>query len=122
MEVKNIWSVGNDDHLSKTATFRHSILGIGPVASSVLIIEMPEKGNTAGEEPAVNMGLAPAALDIGAFSRRAPHLVACNACGIRRGSSQHNYAVLCRSSSQSRHAPNSQHHRHLQKVDHHREL
>ena len=42
-------AIASDDHLSETATVLRSIPGIGPVASTMLIAEMPEIGTITGE-------------------------------------------------------------------------
>ncbi|MBS3981935.1 MAG: transposase [Rhodobacteraceae bacterium] len=56
-------AIGSDDHLLKIATVLCSIPGIGPVASTMLIAEMPEFGTITGEEAAALSGLAPVAHD-----------------------------------------------------------
>ena len=58
-------AIASDDHLSETATVLRSIPGIGPVASTMLIAEMPEIGTITGEEAAALTGLAPIAHDSG---------------------------------------------------------
>ncbi|TGD41245.1 IS110 family transposase [Pseudotabrizicola sediminis] len=45
--------------------FSVTIPGIGPVASSMLVAEMPEIGTITGEEAAALTGLAPVAHDSG---------------------------------------------------------
>ena len=56
-------AIGSDDHLSEMATVLRSIPRIGPVASTMLIAEMPEIGTITGEEAAALTGLAPVAHD-----------------------------------------------------------
>lgn len=58
-------AIASDDHLSEVAAVLRSIPGIGPVASSMLIAEMPEIGTITGEEAAALTGLAPVAHDSG---------------------------------------------------------
>lgn len=58
-------AIASDDHLSEMATILRSIPGIGPVASTILIAEMPEFGPITGEEAAALAGLAPVAHDSG---------------------------------------------------------
>ncbi|MEL6361571.1 MAG: transposase [Pseudomonadota bacterium] len=55
--------IARDDHLSEISTVLRSIPGIGPVASTMLIAEMPEIGTVTGEEAAALTGLAPVAHD-----------------------------------------------------------
>ncbi|MCC1495078.1 transposase, partial [Cognatishimia sp. F0-27] len=56
---------GSDDHLTRMAIVLRSILGVGPVASTILIGEMPEIGTITGEAAAAITGLAPIAQDSG---------------------------------------------------------
>lgn len=58
-------AIASDNHLSETAIVLRSIPGIGPVASTMLIAEMPEIGTITGEEAAALTGLAPVAHDSG---------------------------------------------------------
>lgn len=58
-------AIASDDRLSETAGVLRSIPGLGPVASTVLIAEMPEIGTISGEEAAALTGLAPVAHDSG---------------------------------------------------------
>ena len=58
-------AIGSDDHLSEMAAVLRSIPGIGPVASTMLIAEMPEIGTITAEEAAALTGLAPVAHDSG---------------------------------------------------------
>lgn len=53
--------------LAETADVLRSIPGIGPVASTMLIAEMPELGQISGEQAAALTGLAPIAHDSGAL-------------------------------------------------------
>ncbi|MCP5084121.1 MAG: IS110 family transposase [Alphaproteobacteria bacterium] len=53
--------------LNGTANILRSIPGIGPVASTMLIAEMPELGQVTGEQAAALTGLAPIAHDSGAL-------------------------------------------------------
>ena len=57
-------AIASDEHLSEMATVLRSILGIGPVASTMLIAEMPEI-TTTGKEAAALTGLVPVAHDSG---------------------------------------------------------
>lgn len=59
--------VASDDDLAKTAEILRSVPGIGPVASTMLIAEMPELGQITGEQAAALTGLAPIAHDSGAM-------------------------------------------------------
>lgn len=56
-----------DESLAMTAVILRSVPGIGPVASTMLIAEMPELGNISGEQAAALTGLAPIAHDSGAM-------------------------------------------------------
>ncbi|WP_370271499.1 transposase [Hyphomonas sp.] len=55
--------LGRYRHLADTARILRSVPGIGPVASSTLITELPELGALTGEEAAALTGLAPVAQD-----------------------------------------------------------
>jgi len=59
--------IATDDDLAKTAEILRSVPGIGPVASTMLIAEMPELGQITGEQAAALTGLAPIAHDSGAM-------------------------------------------------------
>ena len=59
--------IGSDADLAKTARVLRSVPGIGPVASTMLIAEMPELGQITGEQAAALTGLAPIAHDSGAM-------------------------------------------------------
>jgi transposase len=65
LEDRITQAIASDDHLSELAVVLRSIPGIGPVASSMLIAEMPEIGTITGEEAAALTGLAPVAHDSG---------------------------------------------------------
>lgn len=65
LEDRIIRAISSDDHLSEMAIVLRSIPGIGPVASTMLIAEMPEIGTITGEEAAALTGLAPVAHDSG---------------------------------------------------------
>ncbi len=58
-------AIASDDRLLETAIVLRSIPGIGPIASAMLIAEMPEIGTITGEEAAALTGLAPVAHDSG---------------------------------------------------------
>jgi transposase len=58
-------AIASDDRLSETAIVLRSIPGTGPVASTILIAEMPEIGTITGEQAAALTGLAPVAHDSG---------------------------------------------------------
>ena len=58
-------AISSDALLAKTAGVLRSIPGIGPVASTMLIAEMPELGTITGEQAAALVGLAPVAHDSG---------------------------------------------------------
>ena len=59
--------ISSDDELAWTAEILRSVPGIGPVASTTLIAEMPELGQITGEQAAALTGLAPIARDSGAM-------------------------------------------------------
>ena len=65
LEDRITLAIASDDRLSETAIVLRSIPGIGPVASAMLIAEMPEIGTITGEEAAALTGLAPVAHDSG---------------------------------------------------------
>ena len=58
-------TLSGDVLLAETADVLRSIPGIGPVASTMLIAEMPELGTITGEQAAALVGLAPVAQDSG---------------------------------------------------------
>ena len=55
--------IAADASLAMTADILRSVPGIGPVASTLLIAEMPELGQISGEQAAALTGLAPIAHD-----------------------------------------------------------
>ena len=57
--------IAHDAAIAETAAILRSIPGIGPVASTMLIAEMPELGQVNGEQAAALTGLAPIAHDSG---------------------------------------------------------
>lgn len=57
--------LSRDARLTETTRILRSVPGIGPVASSTLIAELPELGTLSGEEAAALTGLAPIAQDSG---------------------------------------------------------
>ena len=59
--------IGADETMAETTQILRSIPGIGPVASTMLIAEMPELGQITGEQAAALTGLAPIAHDSGAL-------------------------------------------------------
>lgn len=59
--------ITTDADLRGTAEILRSVPGIGPVASTMLIAEMPELGQIAGKQAAALTGLAPIAHDSGAM-------------------------------------------------------
>ena len=63
-------TIASDDTLATTAGILRSVPGIGPVASTMLIAEMPELGLISGEQAAALTGLAPIAHDSGALRGR----------------------------------------------------
>lgn len=58
--------IAKDESIARTADILRSVPGIGPVASTMLIAEMPELGQISGEQAAALTGLAPIAHDSGA--------------------------------------------------------
>jgi transposase len=60
-------TIATDATLTETAAILRSVPGIGPVASTMLIAEMPELGQVTGEQAAALAGLAPIAHDSGTF-------------------------------------------------------
>ena len=65
LEDRIIRAIASDERLSETAGVLRSIPGIGPVASSMLVAEMPEIGTIIGEQAAALTGLAPVTHDSG---------------------------------------------------------
>ena len=57
--------LASDAELTGTAAILRSIPGVGPVACAMLIAEMPELGQIAGDKAAALAGLAPIARDSG---------------------------------------------------------
>ena len=68
LELQIERAIATDAALVETASILRSIPGIGPVASTMLIAEMPELGLITGEQAAALTGLAPIAHDSGAIS------------------------------------------------------
>ncbi|MDF3608380.1 IS110 family transposase [Paracoccus sp. DMF-8] len=67
LEMRVQQTIASDDDLAATAGILRSVPGIGPVASTMLIAEMPELGQLSGEQAAALAGLAPIAHDSGAM-------------------------------------------------------
>ncbi|KAA8605435.1 IS110 family RNA-guided transposase [Salipiger aestuarii] len=67
LEARIEQTMASDDDLAETAGILRSVPGIGPVASTMLIAEMPELGQLSGEQAAALAGLAPIAHDSGAM-------------------------------------------------------
>lgn len=67
LEAQIEQTIANDQSLANAAGILRSVPGIGPVASTLLIAEMPELGQIAGEQAAALTGLAPIAHDSGAM-------------------------------------------------------
>ena len=65
LEDRIVAAISSDDLLSETVSVVRSIPGIGPVASTMLVAEMPELGTITGEQAAALVGLAPVAHDSG---------------------------------------------------------
>lgn len=61
--------IAADQALKDTACILRSVPGIGPVASTMLIAEMPELGQISGQQAAALTGLAPIAHDSGALRK-----------------------------------------------------
>ncbi|MCU9837638.1 transposase [Ruegeria sp. WL0004] len=70
LEVQIEQAIASDDDLATTAAILRSVPGIDPVASTMLIAEMPELGQITGEQAAALTGLAPIAHDSGAMRGR----------------------------------------------------
>ncbi|SFM64692.1 transposase [Shimia aestuarii] len=70
LEVQIEEIIAADESLARTASILRSVPGIGPVASTMLIAEMPELGQISGEQAAALTGLAPIAHDSGAMRGR----------------------------------------------------
>jgi len=67
LEVQIEQVIAIEESLANTADILRSVPGIGPVASTMLIAEMPELGQITGEQAAALTGLAPIAHDSGAM-------------------------------------------------------
>ncbi|UOA25476.1 hypothetical protein DSM107133_00148 [Pseudosulfitobacter sp. DSM 107133] len=67
LEVRIEQIIASEEGLATTAAILRSVPGIGPVASTMLIAEMPELGQITGEQAAALTGLAPIAHDSGAM-------------------------------------------------------
>ena len=67
LEARIEKEISSDEDLAKTAEILRSVPGIGPVASAMLITEMPELGLITGQQVAALAGLAPIAHDSGAM-------------------------------------------------------
>lgn len=121
-------AIASDERLSETAGVLCSILGIGPVASTMLIAEIPEIGTITGEQAAALTGLAPVAHDSGtlrgkrAIAGGAPCPAARDVpSGLGRGTSQPRPEILRRPPPQGRKTAQGHHHRRRQKVGHYRQ-
>jgi transposase len=67
LEAQIEQAIASDEELATSADILRSVPGIGPVASTMLIAEMPELGQISGEQAAALTGLAPIAQDSGAL-------------------------------------------------------
>ncbi|MFN3276656.1 MAG: IS110 family transposase, partial [Paracoccus sp. (in: a-proteobacteria)] len=67
LEARIEHTIAADAELATTADILRSVPGIGPVASTMMIAEMPELGQISGEQAAALTGLAPIARDSGAM-------------------------------------------------------
>lgn len=67
LEAQIEQTIASDAELAATADILRSVPGIGPVASTMMIAEMPELGQISGEQAAALTGLAPIAHDSGAM-------------------------------------------------------
>lgn len=67
LNVRIEQTMASDDDLAAIAGVLRSVPGIGPVASTMLIAEMPELGQLSGEQAAALAGLAPIAHDSGSM-------------------------------------------------------
>ena len=67
LEVRIEQVIATEETLATTADILRSVPGIGPVASAMLIAEMPELGQITGAQAAALTGLAPIAHDSGAM-------------------------------------------------------
>ncbi|OAN68066.1 transposase [Sulfitobacter sp. EhC04] len=67
LEVQIETAIATNEDLHEAAEILRSVPGIGPVASSMLIAEMPELGQLPGGQAAALAGLAPIAHDSGAM-------------------------------------------------------
>ena len=76
LEVQIEQIIDTDEALATTVSTLRSVPGIGAVASTMLISEMPKLGHITGEQAAALTGLAPIAHDSGAMRRK---------CAIGRG-------------------------------------
>lgn len=83
LEDKIETAISNDDLLAETADILRSLPGIGPVASTMLIAEMPELGAITGEEAAALVGLAPVARESGTL--RGKRVIAGGRRALRHG-------------------------------------
>ncbi len=59
--------IATDENLATTASILQSVFRIGPVASTILVAEMPELGQITGEQAAALAGPVPIAHDSGAM-------------------------------------------------------
>ncbi len=63
-------TITSSEALHATTDILRSVPGIGPVASTMLVAEMPELGQLSGEQAAALTGLAPIAHDSGAMREK----------------------------------------------------
>ncbi|SMD03310.1 IS110 family transposase [Primorskyibacter flagellatus] len=67
LETRIEQTMASDKELAARVGILRSVPGIGPVASTMLIAEMPELGQLSGQQAAALVGLAPIAHDSGAM-------------------------------------------------------
>ena len=109
--------ITTDESLARTAVVLRSVPGIGPVASTMLIAEMPELGQITGEQAAALTGLAPIAHEQRSDARQARNwrwsaiATACDVPGgARSQSSQSSPEIIRRSLAHSRKTTQGCHH------------
>jgi transposase len=74
--------IAADETLAEPARILRSILGIGPVASTMLIAETPELGQISAEQAGALAGLAPIAQTVSHFVESAQSVAGGACCGM----------------------------------------
>ncbi|MDD7972951.1 hypothetical protein [Roseinatronobacter alkalisoli] len=75
-------TIASDEELAATADILRSVPGIGPVASTMLIAEMPELGQISGNRPQHSLASRPSHRTVALCAASAPLQVDGACCGM----------------------------------------